>query len=461
VTLRFYVAARPLNMMGDGMRRDLEQQLVKWKTGGSHQPLFLLGPRHTGKTYTVRKFAEEHYSDYVEINLEQDAFYRNLFEQTHDPGMIMQQISSRKTDGRISSDALIFIDEIQASPQVLTTLKFMREEWSQDVIVTSSMPETAIAKTSSFPVGSVKTMYMYPMTFLEFLQAYGIERSLIDVLFNAVTTLKPLNEFTHERMNQLFREYILCGGMPAVVKQYVQTGRYSREVLDVQRQIRSDYGNDIARYALGSEKNRVRECYGSIPAQLAKDNHKFQYKLVRKGYGAREYDGSIEWLVNSGLVLKTISVNAVRSPLEAYEDLSSFKLYASDTGVLLASLNDTSVIEFSRSTMSEYQEYIFENAAAEILKAHAKPLYYYAPDQNMEIEFIVPYLGTLAPLEIKSGRHSASASFTRFVKEQKPEYAFRLSMRNLGYDAEQHITYMPLYLLDFLLRVEEQNDPLR
>ena len=437
------------------MKRLIDDKLNSWYRSDDKKPLIIKGARQVGKTYSVREFAKAYYKHVVEINFEKQVEYVNLFEKTKNPKEILAYLQLSFLEVPFDSTTLLFLDEIQASTHALTALKFLAEEFPTDIICSGSVLGVAIASTTSFPVGYVETWEMYPLTFTEFLWASGVDDEWMSRLDNCLVNLEPLIEPLHVKMNELFKDYVVIGGMPEVVKLYLQTKSY-KEALSVQRRIVQDYSNDMAKYANGSDRIKTRECFESIPLQLAKDNKKFQYKVVKEGYNARYYESSLRWLQDSGLIIKVNRLSKVTDPIEAYIELPVFKVYMSDTGLLLSQFNEGIIKELLMGDIGIYKGAIYENIIAQMLQAAGKRSFYFEHSNNMEIDFVIYYEGKITPIEVKSSSHTRSVAFNNFVNNHKPLNAFRISTKNIGKEQDGSITYLPFYLFDTLLNNEQQ-----
>ncbi len=437
------------------MKRLIDDKLNSWYRSYDKKPLIIKGARQVGKTYSVREFAKAYYKHVVEINFEKQVEYVNLFEKTKNPKEILDYLQLSFLEVPFDSTTLLFLDEIQASTHALTALKFLAEEFPTDIICSGSVLGVAIASTTSFPVGYVETWEMYPLTFTEFLWASGVDDEWMSRLDNCLVNLEPLIEPLHLKMNELFKDYVVIGGMPEVVKLYLQTRSY-KEALSVQRRIVQDYSNDMAKYANGSDRIKTRECFESIPLQLAKDNKKFQYKVVKEGYNARYYESSLRWLQDSGLIIKVNRLSKVTDPIEAYIELPVFKVYMSDTGLLLSQFNEGIIKELLMGDIGIYKGAIYENIIAQMLQAAGKRSFYFEHSNNMEIDFVIYYEGKITPIEVKSSSHTRSVAFNNFVNNHKPLNAFRISTKNIGKEQDGSITYLPFYLFDTLLNNEQQ-----
>lgn len=437
------------------MRRLIENSLMTWKQQSDKKPLIIKGARQVGKTTTIREFAKQNYENLIEINFEKDLNYIKLFQRTHNPKDILEYLQIEYMNIPFNKQTLFFMDEIQACPDAITTLKFMKENFPCDIICSSSMLGVAITKTTSYPVGYVETWDMYPMSFLEFLSAYGIDETIINKINRTIQQQEAIPEILHEKMNELFTTYMVVGGMPEVVKTYIKT-KSMKETLIVQRRIVNDYMNDMAKYALASDKMKARECFTSIPVQLAKENKKFQYSVIKKGYNARYYDSSLKWLEDSGLILKVNRIAHIDEPLEKEIELAVFKVYMADTGLLISQLNDGNIQKIIQGELGIYKGALYENIAAQIFKRNQKKCFYYEPSQSAEIDFIIYYNGSITPIEVKAGKHTASKAFCNYVKKYQPKQAFRFSQKNFGISKDGVIQYVPLYILDIFLHHETE-----
>ncbi|MBN2849823.1 MAG: ATP-binding protein [Erysipelotrichaceae bacterium] len=437
------------------MRRHIEDKLQVWYNSENKKPLIIKGARQVGKTYSIRDFAKKNYKYLVEINFEKQLELSNLFGRTRNPKEILDYLQLSYLDVPFDSNTLLFLDEIQACSHALIALKFLAEEFPTDIICSGSVLGVAIATTTSFPVGYVETWEMNPLTFTEFLWALGIGEDWLTRINDTCKNLQPLNEPFHQKMNEFFRNYVVIGGMPEVVKTFIQTKSY-KEALSVQRRIVQDYTNDMAKYASGSDRIKTRECFESIPLQLAKENKKFQYKIVREGYNARYYESSLRWLEESGLIIKVNRLNQVTEPLEANIELAVFKVYMMDTGLLISQFNEGVVRDLLTGELGIYKGAIYESIVAQMLNVAGKRSFYYQPNNNAEIDFIIYYEGHMTPVEVKSSGNTHSISFSNFVKHYKPSKAFRISLKNIGKNDEGNIVYLPIYMLETLLANEHQ-----
>ncbi|WP_295750194.1 AAA family ATPase [uncultured Holdemanella sp.] len=435
------------------MKREIFNQLEVWKKSENKKPLIIKGARQVGKTYIVRHFAKYSYSEMVEVNFEKDLEFQHVFEKTHNPKEILDYFRLRFSEYKFTNDTLLFMDEIQACPDALTTLKFMAEDFPCDIICSGSLLGVAIQRTTSYPVRYVDTIDMFPMSFMEFLEAKTSQLSIRQKLTECIKNKIPMPDIIHEQLNQLFSIYMIIGGMPEVVQTYINTESIL-EAKRIQEAILDDYIRDMSKYASGAESIKIKECFMSIPSQLAKENKKFQYKLVKQGYNARYYEESLRWLEDSGLILKVNRLNHIDYPLSGCVELPIFKIYMADIGLFVSQLEDGDIRELLLGEMGIYKGALYESVVAQIFRKKKKKCYYFEPSQNSEIDFIIEYNGYISPVEVKSSRNTVSKSFQNYIQKYNPKYSFRFSQKNFGYDSEKNIYYIPFYAIEVLLNNE-------
>ena len=431
------------------MKRKIIDELLKWKKNKKGKPLILLGARQVGKTYAVREFAKQNYEYLYEINFELNETAKKIFNGDLTIENLYAQLSSFKLNiPIIEGKTLLFFDEVQVCPNVLTALKTFALDGRFDVITSGSMLGVFMENVSSFPVGYVDTLYMSPMSFEEFLWANGFSEELIHSYETYYKEEKMVPEAIHNKLNQLFLQYIVVGGMPEVVKTFVQTLDI-RLVVENQKKILSDYQFDLAHYAKNDIKEKVRDCYDSIPDQLAKENKKFQFKLVKEGGNTRIYNSSIRWIVDAGLVHKVFRLKTFDKPLRAYKDAQNFKLYFNDTGLLLAMYEEHVQFDILNSNLGVFKGAIFENVIAQILLENNLSLYYYRRDNHLEIDFVTSLDNEIVPIEIKAGYNTKSISFNNVIQQKNLKYGIKLSMNNVNC-SNPKIKCFPLYMSMFI-----------
>ncbi|HOV95001.1 MAG TPA: ATP-binding protein [Spirochaetales bacterium] len=427
------------------MERLLIQKLLEWKNRSSRLPLLLYGARQVGKTYLLQEFGARYFQDTMIVNFEVDTTLAREFSGDIDPTRLINTLEiyfNRKID---PDTTLIVLDEIQASERALTSLKYFAERAPQyHIVAAGSLLGVSMHRSQySFPVGKVEMLTLYPMDFEEFLLALN-ETALVPAIRDGFSNNTPLPGALHAKALDLYKTYLVVGGMPAAVKAYVEQHR----VLDaavVQQLIVSSYVADMAKYATPTETTRVMACFDSIPAQLAKDNHKFMYKVVKKGGSATLFGPSIDWLTAAGMVLKCTKIEQPQLPLSAYVDLGSFKLYLIDTGLLVLKSGLPANLVLSGWENSTFLGAITENYAAQCIATKGYPLFYWESNGVAEVDFLIQQADAIIPVEIKASDHTRSRSLALYRERYKPPYAIRVSQKNFG--LEQGLRSVPLYAL--------------
>ena len=431
------------------MKRKLINELLNWKKNKRTKPLMIFGARQVGKTYLVREFAKENYEYLYEINFELDKKAKDLFKGNLTIDNLFMELSSYKSQiPIIEGKTLLFFDEVQTCPDVLTSLKAFAIDGRFDVITSGSMLGIVMGNVSSYPVGYVETLNMKPMSFEEFLWAKGYSEELINQYEIYYKEGKMMPEVVHEKLNELFLQYVVVGGMPEVVDIFVKTLDI-RLVIEAQKRILNDYDKDLAHYASKDIKEKVRECYDSIPDQLAMENKKYQYKIIKNGGNARYYSTSVKWIIDSGLAHQIYRLKTFDKPLRAYRDLKSFKLYFNDTGLLLAMYEENVQFEILNGNAGIFKGGIFENVIAQTLLQNNLPLYYYRRDEKLEIDFITLLNNDIVPIKIKSGHNTKSISLNNIIEKNNIKYAIKLSMNNVNC-SNPKIKCYPLYMSIFI-----------
>ena len=442
-------------MMVIEMKRSIYNDLIKWKNSNNRKPLMITGVRQCGKTFIIREFAKNEYLDYIEINLEKDLKLNKELSKTHDPKEILDILKLSFMGKNFDDKMLVFFDEIQACPDLITALKFLKEDFPSDIICSGSLLGVALSKTTSFPVGYIDRLAMYPMSFKEFLWALNIDEAILEKIKEAIKTQIPLSSVLHDRLNELFKRYVVVGGMPEVIKTYLENNSFS-ESLKIQRRLVEDYLPDMVKYSSNSEAEKIAECFSSIPLQLAKENQKFQYSIVKKGYNARYYDNSLRWLEDAGMIIKVHRLAKIEKPLKAYLELAVFKVFMLDSGLLVSQLEDSDIKQLLNEGMTTYKGAIYENIVAQTLRSKGKRFYYFEPSQHSEIDFVMEHNGKICPIEVKSSLNTASRALSNFIAKYDPDIAIRLSKKNFGKDEVRNVFFLPLYAMEFLLEMEEK-----
>lgn len=424
------------------MKRKIYSKLIEWKKSPSHKPLILNGVRQCGKTYIMKEFGKNEFQTFAYVNCDRNENLHQIFEGGFNISKIIRGISALSGVDIIPGKTLIFLDEVQSFPLVLESLKYFCEDAPDYyVAVAGSLLGIALHSGVSFPVGKVQTMKLYPMDFEEFLMAKG-EQQLLRIMhdhdFDLLTAL-------HEKCKDLLRQYYYVGGMPEVVKSYIDNGQL-KPVRAIQNEILSNYAGDFSKHAPYQEVPRISMVWQSILGQLSRENKKFIYGALKKGGRAKEFEVAIQWLVDAGLVYKVNKCTKPQLPLKFYEDFTAFKLYLCDCG-LMGAMADTAAkdVLIGDSVFTEYKGAFTEQyVLQQILSSGISDIYYYsADDSRMEMDFLMQREGALLPVEVKGGTSIKSTSLHNYLMEHPGIQAIRYSM--LPYKKQDFLTNIPLY----------------
>lgn len=427
------------------MKRKITESLLDWK-GKPHgrMPLLVYGARQVGKTHTVRKLGEQHYRNTAYFNLETNQTVAGYFADNIEPERILRFLEIESKERIVPGDTLIIFDEIQSCPRALTSLKYFNEQKPEyHIIGAGSLLGVAINREKqSFPVGNVDSMTMFPLDFEEYLWALD-ERPLCEEIKQAFDSDEALPAGMHEKALDLYRQYLIIGGMPKAILEFAETGSLLT-VPDVQNRIINDYIADMAKYATNADSVRIRAAYNSIPMQLAKENKKFQYKLAQKGGTAAIFGEALDWLEFAGIVLKCRRVEHGMMPVSVYSDLASFKLYMGDVGLLTmkSGISQASVLA-AGEIENRFLGAMAENLVAQALARKGYGLYYWATDGTAELDFVLQKGNDIIAVEVKAGKRTKSRSLNLFVEKYRPAYSIRVSSKNFGF--ENNIKSVPLY----------------
>ncbi|MFA6074903.1 MAG: AAA family ATPase [Negativicutes bacterium] len=426
------------------MKRKIYNKLFAWKNKPDRLPLLLYGARQTGKTYILTEFGRQHYSNIAYVNFEQSTPARMIFDGDLLPSRIIELLSSVLEIEIKPDKTLLFFDEIQACDRALTALKYFAEQANDyHIVAAGSLLGVAVNREKfSFPVGKVQIETLYPMDFEEYLWARG-KKGLVKEIHSCFAERKAVEEALHVHLLEVLREYLLIGGMPAVVKEYLIAKDYQKAA-DIQRWILSSYVVDMTKYATASESAKIRAAFATLPMQLAKDNQKFQYKLIKKGASATHFGVAIDWLESSGVVIKCRKVNSGYTPLSMYTDMSAFKLFPADVGLFcsMAGILLADVVGVNDNT-GKTRGILAECYVAQCLSASGAQLYYWESDGIAEIDFVIVDNGMAIPLEVKSSVNTRARSLEVYRKRYNPGYVIRISEKNFGFD--NGIFSIPLY----------------
>lgn len=431
--------------------------LINWKQKKDKSALIIKGARQVGKSYLVREFGRNEYESYIEINFLKNPLYKNIFKGDLSAEEIFKRLSAYIPNLKIIPfKTLLFLDEIQVCAEARTAVKFLVEDGSVDVISSESLlglsyledDDKNVTEPTSLPVGYEEQITMYSLDFEEFLWAKGYNDDAIAYLKDFYISNKEVPKELNDKYLELFREFMIVGGMPEVVQTFIDTNNF-QEASKIQGKILADYQDDISKHAKGQEKIKVRQCYDSIPKQLAKEYKKFQYSVVEKGKTSKKYGGSIKWLCDSSLVNKCSNVNEAYIPLLAYEMDDQFKLYLNDTGLLLYLYGPETKLAILNNTLKgNAKGGIYENIISESLLKRGYKLYYYkTQNSSMEIEFVIEKNGEVIPIEVKAGNDS-TPSLNSFINKYHPKVSYKFVNGNVGFlDGKKTL---PHYMVMFI-----------
>jgi predicted AAA+ superfamily ATPase len=430
------------------LRRKLYDELLAWKARPKKRALIVSGARQVGKTFIINAFVQDNYTHSVVINFEETPRFKQAFEGDLDTDTIISQLSALLPNAVFEPNATaIVLDEVQDCPQAITALKFFTLDGRFDVIATGSLLGMSYKEVNSFPVGYTDRLELFSLDFEEFLWANKTSAETIETLRECFTSRRPVPPAIHDRMLELFRTYIVVGGMPAVVDAYVQTQHFG-EVLKLQRNIIRDYTDDIAKYAEGAEKAKARACFLSIPQQLARDYKKFRYSTVDKNGSSRKYAGSLMWLFDAGIINFCYNLSRIELPLEGNVISDAFKVYMRDTGLLVAMLEDGAQADILAGNLGIYKGAVYENIIADIFGKAGKRLYYYEYRSFIEMDFIIRHDNVATAIEVKSADHTKSKSLNALINNYGVQHGIKLSAKNVG--TTGLVDTYPLYMAIFL-----------
>ncbi len=436
------------------LKRKIEQKLINWKNTVNHKPLIVKGCRQCGKTFSVLDFAKKNYKNVVYLNFFENPDYASVFDGSLEIDNIIIMLSALLGSEAVfePNHTVLILDEIQDCPEARTALKFFRIDGRFDVIGTGSLlgVKGYGKEPKSIPVGSETVIDMYPLDFEEFLWANGIADTVIEMLTKCMSSETPIPQALHNRMKQLLLQYSVVGGMPEVVKTFVDT-RQMDDVLRIQRDIVRSYKDDMVKYAEKRDKSHIKECFESIPKQLSKENKKFQYSVVKKGSTASKYAGSLQWIEDAGIVSRCYNLSITELPLDGNAKDDVFKVYMIDCGLFVSMLEDGTQYDILRGNLYGYKGAVFENLVADIFAKMGRKLYYFHKDSGLEIDFVIRYKGECTLVEVKAATGNVKSTKTILNHPEKYHVysAIKLGDYNVGRNGK--ILTLPLYMA-FLLR---------
>ena len=428
------------------LQRFILKKLIEWKNSKYRKPLILKGARQIGKTYILKQFGEENYEGIAYFNFDHDEDLYNLFSKTKDPKRILEQLAFIYGKAILPEKTLIIFDEIQECPNALNSLKYFQEEANEYHIVCAGSLLVIRLSHTSFPVGKVEFLNMYPMTFSEFLIADNCE-NLVEYM-KSIKDIQSIPDIFFNQLEEKLKAYFIIGGMPEAVKAWVNE-KDIELVNKIQENILKAYESDFSKLTQNSEANKISLIWNSIPSQLAKENKKFLYQTVKEGARAREYENALNWLNDANLIYKIYNVRKTDFPLKAYNDLSAFKIYMNDIGLLrrMSNLDSRIVIEGDR-LFEEFKGAFTENYVLNMLCIIFDNVPNYFIFNRYEIDFVFQCKNDIIPIEVKSKKSNNNISLTRYNEKYDNNISIRFSMNNLKKDGK--VINIPLFLIEYI-----------
>ena len=440
-------------------RRKIEQVLLDWKKNKDKMPIVIKGCRQCGKTFSVLDFARKNYGNVVYLDFFLNPQYKSIFDDSLEIDNILVNISTLLPNVRIvPGDTCFVFDEIQDCPRARTSLKFFKIDGRFDVICTGSLLGVSGCRSQDpdddrfapVPVGYEKIVEMYPMDFEEWLWTNGIQEAVYRKLEDCLSSLVPVPEVIHRRMTQLLQQYVIVGGMPRAVTTFMETHNI-QEVVSVQNAIIEGYKTDMLKYAPQPDKPRIRECFESIPKQLSRENKKFAYAQVRANGRGRDYQGSLQWIEDAGIIRKCYNLEIPELPLDGNAISEQFKVYMADTGLFVSMLERETAHDILNGNLFGYKGAIFENLIADIFGKMGRKLYYYRKDSGLEVDFVMRYDGECTLVEVKASSGNVKSTKTILAHPEKYHVSRAIKLGNYNIGTFDQVTTLPLYMA-FLLK---------
>ena len=423
------------------MKRNAMQSLINWKNDPERKPLILRGARQVGKTWLMKEFGQTCYANYVYFNFDEEDELKSIFQANKNPHRIIELLSMISGEKIQPGETLILFDEIQECPEALNTLKYFKEKANEyHVVSAGSLLGTILAQPKSYPVGMVNLLDIFPLTFDEFLEATD---PALYTYYDSIQKEQTIEEIFHSRLSEACNYYFIIGGMPECVSSWIKYKDPAR-ISQIQRELIEIYENDFSKHNGKINSGRILLVFRSIVAQLAKPNEKFMYGAVREGGRARDFEEAIEWLVSAGMLNRVYNVSKMEHPLSAFDKLDQFKLFVFDTGLLkhMAGIDNSAIL---LKSSYQFKGALTENYILQQLQGQFEIAPRYYSDKNSEIDFVLQNGTDIIPVEVKAGEDKSAPSFKRYVAENHPAAALRLSKR--GYRKDGDITNLPLYLV--------------
>lgn len=436
------------------LKRKIDIYLKEWKSNPERKPLVVKGARQVGKSYSIREFAKACYENFIELNFVEEPKYKRVFDDGYDVDSIIKNISLLDPDKKfIPHKTLIFFDELQDCPSCATSLKFFKTDGRYDVVCSGSMMGINYNEIESNSVGYKQEYEMYPLDFEEFLWAKGYDENIIEDMLGHMKNTVPFSEIELDTFFSVFRDYMIIGGMPEVVQEYIRSGNFSGTI-ELQRQLMNDYREDIIKYAQGLDKGRILGFYDNIPIFLAKENKRYQVTKLSRNARNREYSGVVDWLRTSGIVNVCYCLDNPELPLKGNYNSNLYKVYYNDTGLLVASLDEEAQEDLRvNRNFGTYKGAIYENVVSQMLRQQGYGLYYYKRENPaLEMDFFVRDAKSLIPVEVKAS-DGATLSLNRLIENNTAypdiRYGIKLGYKNIGFNGK---FYTFPYFVTFLLK---------
>lgn len=435
------------------LKRKIDEYLIEWKKDEHKLPLIIKGARQIGKTNAIRNFGKNNYKTYIEINFALQPQFKTIFEDGFEVDNIIKNITLKLPEIELNeNNTLIFFDEMQECVSTATSLKAFKEDGRYDVICSGSLMGINYKEIESNSVGNKEDYIMRSLDFEEFLWAKGYKTEQINDLYRNMSELKPLSNTQYEVMMSNFKDYMIVGGMPAIVSRFVENKNFSG-ILKMQQQILLDYEEDITKYAGGLDKTKILNCYRKIPVFLGNENKKFQISKIANGARSREYAGVVEWLENAGIVNVSYSMEQASLPLKGNYNPDNYRLYFADTGLLIGSLDEETQEDLrNNENMNTYKGALYENIIGDMLVKAGYQLYFYKDDsKKIEMDFMIRDKQSLIPVEVKAN-DNATISLNNLINNnlyKDIKYGIKLCNKNIGFNGK---FYTFPYFLTFLLK---------
>ena len=435
------------------LKRKIDAYLIEWKKNPNKLPLIVKGARQIGKTNAIRYFGERNYKVFIEINFVLNPEFKTIFDKSFSVNEIIKEITLRRPELEIiPNETLIFFDEMQECVSTATSLKSFREDGRFDVICSGSLMGINYKKIESNSVGNKEDYTLHSMDFEEFLWAKGYKNSIIDDMLNSMLNLEPLSSTMYDVMMENFKDYMITGGMPAIVSLFFENKNFSG-ILKMQQQILLDYEEDITKYAEGLDQSKILTVYKNIPVFLGNENKKFQITKIQDGARNREYIGVLNWLDRAGIINVCYCLDQLSLPLKGNYNPNNYRIYFGDTGLLIGSLDDETQADLRKNqNFNTYKGAIYENVVADMLVKQGYNLYFYKNEKGtLEMDFFLRDIGSLIPVEVKANDNS-TISLNNLIDDKKYKdikYGIKLCNKNIGFNGK---FYTFPYFLTFLLK---------